>query len=84
MEGLESESIVTGTSYHDDLSNLDEDTRGGGDYTIVESGDAGQSTSADDNLMVLESQTMSSGQLQVYHSTLYSSDMQVYMYMYVD
>ena len=34
MEGLESESIMTGTSYHDDLSNVDET----GDYTIVEGG----------------------------------------------
>jgi len=37
MEGLESESVVTGTSIHDDMSNLDEETRTG-DYTIVEDG----------------------------------------------
>lgn len=67
MEGLESESIVTGTSYHDDLSNMDEDTRGGGDYTIVEGGDGDHSNTAD-NLMMLESQTMSTSQFQVCHS----------------
>ncbi|XP_067949949.1 transcription initiation factor TFIID subunit 1-like [Watersipora subatra] len=36
MDGLESESIMTGTSFHDDLSNVDET----GDYTIVEGGNA--------------------------------------------
>ena len=57
MEGLESESIMTGTSLHDDLSNLDPEDSRTGDYTIAE--DGGESipgpSSAADNV-IIESQ----------------------------
>lgn len=75
MEGLESDSIMTGTSYHDDLSNMDEDTRGG-DYTIVE-GDGGEASVMDsaDTSMMIDSQTMDSNHPVVYlcHSPLFYS-----------
>jgi len=38
MEGLESESIMTGTSLHDDLSNMDSESVREG-YTINEAGE---------------------------------------------
>lgn len=57
MEGLESESIMTGTSLRDDLSNLDDDTRG--DYTIVEGGES--SLLDNSNSMMIESQTIPGG-----------------------
>lgn len=49
MDGLESESGMTGTSYHDDMSNIDET----GDYTIVE---GGSSSAPYNDEMVVESE----------------------------